>query len=150
MRLIVKNKKSSYEYEFILILNAGIKLNGSEVKSIRKGKVSINDSYCYIKDGEIFIKGMHISEYENGSKYDQYDPNRVRKLLLKKSEIIKLKENVDKKGLTIIPISVNINNYGLVKVDVALCRGKKIHDKKQKLKELSIDLTEKRESLYKI
>lgn len=135
MSLIVRNKKASYEYEFIQHLNAGIKLVGVEVKSIREGKVSINEAYCYVKDDEIFIKGMHISEYRGNSKYDNYDPIRVRKLLLKKSEIIKLREDVEKKGLTIVPTSVIINSGGLIKIEIALSRGKKIHDKRNALKD---------------
>jgi SsrA-binding protein len=144
MSLIVRNKKASYEYEFIQRLNAGIKLVGVEVKSIREGKVSINEAYCYVKDDEIFIKGMHISEYGGNSKYDNYDPIRVRKLLLKKSEIIKLREDVEKKGLTIVPTSVIINSGGLIKIEIALSRGKKIHDKRFILKTKDLDKETKR------
>ena len=135
MSLITKNKKAHYEYEFIEKLTAGIKLTGGEVKSIRDHKVSISESYCYIKDDEVFIKGMHISEHSKTSDYDAPDPIRVRKLLLNKSEIIKLRQNVEKKGLTIVPVSVIINSGGLVKIEVALCRGKKNHDKRNAIKE---------------
>jgi SsrA-binding protein len=144
MGLIVRNKKASYEYEFIQKLSAGIKLTGSEVKSIRSGKVSISEAYCYIKDGEVFIKGMHISEYKNSSNYDNHDPIRLRKLLLNRREIIKLSENVEKKGLTIVPISVMINSGGLVKIEIALCRGKNTHDKRVVLKMKDLDKEMKR------
>jgi SsrA-binding protein len=150
MSLIVKNKKASYEYEFIQSLNSGIKLVGAEVKSIRDGKVSINEAYCYIKNDEIFIKGMHVSEYKGNSKYDDYDPIRVRKLLLKKNEIIKLREDVEKRGLTIVPISVIINSGGLVKIEIALCRGKKVHDKRNALKERDYKIEISRELNNKV
>jgi SsrA-binding protein len=149
MSLIVKNKKASYEYEFIQKLNAGIKLTGGEVKSIRSGKVSISEAYCYIKDGEVFIKGMHIAEYKNSSNYDNHDPIRLRKLLLNKREIIKLAENVEKKGLTIVPISVMINSGGLVKIEIALCRGKNTHDKRNAIKEREYKLEISRELINK-
>lgn len=145
MEVIVKNKKASYEYEFIDKLTAGIKLMGSEVKSIRSHKVSIAESHCYIKNGELYIKGMNISEYKQSGIHTNHEPTRLRKLLLNKNEILKLNENVEQKGLTIIPVSVIINDKGLIKLEIALCRGKKLHDKKQKLKEKSIDLAEKKE-----
>lgn len=134
MSIIVRNKKASYEYEFIETFTSGIKLLGSEVKSIRGNKVSISEAYCYIKDGEIFIKGMHISEYKQSGTYSNHEPTRLRVLLLNKKEILKLDEGIKQKGLTIVPTSVIINNRGLIKIELALCRGKKNHDKRNDLK----------------
>jgi SsrA-binding protein len=138
MEVIVKNKKSSYEYEFIEQITAGIKLFGSEIKSIRNHKVSISESYVYIKNGEVYIKGMHISEYKQSGIHTNHEPTRLRKLLLNKREILKLDDSIQQKGLTIVPISVIINNKGLVKIEIALCRGKKIHDKRNDLKDKDI------------
>jgi len=138
MELIVKNKKSTYEYEFIEKIVAGIKLVGGEVKSIRDKKVSISESYIYIKDDEIYIKGMHISEYGKSNLYDNHDPIRLRKLLLNKREILKWKDSINQKGLTIIPIKVFINDNGLVKIEIVLCRGKKLHDKRNDVKSKDI------------
>ena len=139
MKVIVKNKKASFEYEFIDKFTAGIKLVGSEVKSIRNNKVSISEGYCYIKNNELFIKGMNISEYKQSGIHTNHEPTRLRKLLLNKKEIIKLNENVEQKGLTIVPISVIINDKGLIKVEVALCRGKKLHDKRETLKKRDLE-----------
>jgi SsrA-binding protein len=119
MSIVVRNKKASYEYEFIETLTAGIKLIGSEVKSIKSNKVSISEAYCYIKNGEVFIKGMNITEYKESGIHTNHEPTRVRKLLLNKSEIIKLDSLIQTKGLTIIPVSVILKN-GLVKVEIAL------------------------------
>ena len=138
MEVIVKNKKASYEYEFIEQITAGIKLLGSEIKSIRNHKVSISESYVYIKNGEVYIKGMHISEYKQSGIHTNHEPTRLRKLLLNKREILKFDDSIQQKGLTIVPISVIINNKGLVKIEIALCRGKKIHDKRNDLKDKDI------------
>jgi SsrA-binding protein len=138
MEVVVKNKKVSYEYEFIEQITAGIKLLGSEIKSIRGHKVSISEAYVYIKNGEVYIKGMHISEYKQSGIHTNHEPTRLRKLLLNKREILKLDDSIQQKGLTIVPISVIINNKGLVKIEIALCRGKKIHDKRNDLKDKDI------------
>lgn len=135
---ICTNKKASYEYEFIEQITAGIKLLGSEIKSIRNHKVSISESYVYIKNGEVYIKGMHISEYKQSGIHTNHEPTRLRKLLLNKREILKFDDSIQQKGLTIVPISVIINNKGLVKIEIALCRGKKIHDKRNDLKDKDI------------
>lgn len=139
MKVIVKNKKSNFEYEIIQKLTAGIQLLGSEVKSIRDNKVSISESYCYINKGEAYIKGMHVSEYKKTGNYDNHDPIRDRKLLLNKSEIIKLTESLEQKGLTIIPVSVIINEHGFVKIEIALAKGKKIHDKRESIKKRDLE-----------
>lgn len=137
--VIVKNKKAFFEYEIIQKITAGIKLIGGEVKSIRANKVSISESYCYIKDGEIFIKGMHISEYKESGLYDNHDPVREKKLLLNKSEIIKLTNNLEQNGLTIVPLSIIINERGLVKLEIGLAKGKKIHDKRETIKKRDLE-----------
>jgi len=139
MEVIVKNKKSSYEYEFIDKFTAGIKLIGSEVKSIRNHKVSISEAYCYIKDGEVYIKGMNISEYKESGIHTNHDPIRLRKLLLNKKEIIKLDEEIQQKGLTIVPISLIINDKGLIKLEIALSKGKKLHDKRDSIKKRDLE-----------
>lgn len=129
----IKNKKASFEFILIEELIAGIVLVGSEVKSIRNGAASFTGSYCYIKDNEIFLKNLHISEYINSS-YNQHDPKRERKLLLTKKEIKKLKEKTQEKGLTIVPVKIFINERGLIKVIIALAKGKKLFDKRESLK----------------
>lgn len=138
MSIIVRNKKASYEYEFIETLTAGIQLIGSEVKSIKANKVSISEAYCYIKNGEVFIKGMNVSEYKESGTYTNHEPTRVRKLLLNKSEIIKLDSLIQTKGLTIVPVSIILKN-GLVKVEIALARGKKLHDKRESIKKRDLE-----------
>jgi SsrA-binding protein len=138
-KLIVKNKKGYYEYTIIDKYIAGIQLKGSEVKSVRANKVSINEAYCFINDGEIFIKGMHIAEHLHGGRHNNHIPTRDRKLLLKKSEIIKLKEKTSQKGLTIIPLEVIISDTGFVKVEIGLARGKNTFDKSQAIKIRDLD-----------
>ena len=132
--LNIKNKKASYEYSFLEKFTAGIQLTGTEIKSIRDSKVSIAEAYCHIKDGELFIKGMHIAEYDPAS-YNNHDPLRERKLLLNKGELKKLDKKLKNKGLTIIPIRMFINENGYAKLEIALAQGKKLHDKRNSLKE---------------
>lgn len=139
MNLVTKNKKATYEYEIIQKITAGIQLVGSEVKSIRNHKVSISESYCYIKGGEMYIRGMHISEYKQSGNYDNHDPIRERKLLLNKIEINKLEDGIEQRGLTIIPIAVIIDDRGLIKIEIALSRGKKMHDKRNDIKKRDIE-----------
>ena len=135
MKSITKNKRAYFEYFILDKFTAGIQLQGSEVKSIRNGKVSIVEAYCYISDGEIFIKGMHIAEHKEGGKHNNHQPLRDRKLLMKKKEIMKLDENMSQKGLTIVPIEVIISNTGLIKVDIGLAKGKHLYDKRNTIKE---------------
>jgi len=129
----IKNNKARFEFAFIEEFIAGIVLFGSEVKSIRNGAASFTDAYCYIKDDEIFLKNLHISEYKNSS-YNQHEPKRERKLLLTKREIKKLREKTQIKGLTIVPSKIFINEKGLIKVVVVLAKGKHLYDKKMSLK----------------
>ncbi len=130
----IKNKKASFEYFFKETYTAGIVLTGTEIKSIRLGKASLVDSYCYITNNEIWVKGMHISPYFFGS-YNNHEARRDRKLLLNKHEIKRLREAIKQAGYTIIPILVFIDDNGRAKMDIALAKGKKAYDKRQTLKD---------------
>lgn len=129
----IKNKKASFEYFFVDTYTAGIVLTGTEIKSIRLGKASLVDTYCYIHNGEIWVKGMSISPYSYGS-YNNHVMKRDRKLLLNKREIRHLAEDTKQPGFTIVPTLMFIDQDGRAKVDIALCRGKKQYDKRQTLK----------------
>lgn len=132
--ITISNSKAYYNYfiqdEFI----AGIMLEGTEIKSVRQGKVNLADSYCAFKGNEMFVVGMHISDYENAS-FKKHDPKRDRKILLTKRELKKLKIQVQEKGLTIVPINMFINDSGLAKVKIAVAKGKHTYDKKESLKQ---------------
>lgn len=132
-RIVVNNKKAKHEYFLEDITEAGIELHGTEVKSIRLGKVSIQESYVQIDNGQAWLHGLHISHYEHGNIYN-VDPVRPRRLLLHRKEIRKFEQGIKRDGYTIVPLSVNIRR-GLVKVDIALAKGKKLHDKRQTLHE---------------
>jgi SsrA-binding protein len=138
MKLITKNKKAYFEYEILDQYTCGVVLFGSEVKPIKNGEISLSESYCIINNGEVFIKGSHVAQYTTSGKYDNHDPKRDRKLLLKKKEILKLKEKVGEKGLTIIPLNIHLTDNGLIKVSIGLCRGKKLWDKRQTIKDRDI------------
>ncbi len=130
-KIIANNKKAKHEYFLEDFMEAGIVLKGTEVKSIRQGKVSIKEAYCNMKNGEVFIYGMHISPYEHGN-INNVDPIRPRKLLLNKREISKLAGKINEKGYTLVPVSVNLRK-DLVKIDIALGKGKKLYDKRADL-----------------
>lgn len=130
----IRNKKASFEYFFVDELTAGIVLTGTEIKSIRLGKASLVDTYCYISQGEIWVKGMSISPYFYGS-FANHEMRRDRKLLLNKREIRNLEEACIQPGYTIVPTLVFIDKNGRAKVRIALCRGKRQYDKRQSLKE---------------
>lgn len=130
----IKNKKASFEYDLIDKYEAGIQLTGAEIKSVRAGKASIMEAYCFFKNSELWIKSMHISPYEPAS-YNNTPPTRDRKLLLNRKEIEKLEKELKNKGLTIIPIRVYLADSGYAKVQIALARGKKMHDKRNDLKD---------------
>lgn len=129
----IKNKKAGFEFEFLEKYIAGIKLTGTEIKSIRAGKANLVDAYGYFVNGELYIKGMHVAEYEWGT-YSNHDPKRDRKLLLNKKELIKLFRRSQEKGLTIVAIKLFINEKGLAKLEIALARGKKQYDKREDIK----------------
>ncbi len=135
MKSIAKNKKAYFEYYILDKFTAGIKLQGSEVKSVRNSKVSVVEAYCFIANGELFIKGMHIAEHKEGGKHNNHQPLRDRKLLMKKKEIIKLDENIAQKGLTIVPLEVFISDTGFIKVEIGLAKGKHLYDKRNSIKE---------------
>jgi len=130
----IRNKRASYEYNLYDKFSAGIVLKGSEIKSIREGKVSISEGYCFFNGEELLIHGMNISAYREGG-YDNHEAVRDRKLLLNKTELRKLLKKSQEKGLTIIPLRLFINERGLAKIDIALGKGKKLHDKRQSIKE---------------
>lgn len=141
----VKNRKASFEYELLEEFDAGIKLVGSEIKSIRLGNVSISDAYCYISNGEVFIKNMHISELKNAPQ--QHEPLRERKLLLTKKEINKIALKLKNKGLTLVPTYLYGNKKGLAKLKISLAKGKKLFDKRESIKQKDIERDIKREAL---
>ncbi|WP_297234379.1 SsrA-binding protein SmpB [Prevotella sp.] len=130
----IRNKKASFEYFFVDTFTAGIVLTGTEIKSIRMGKASLVDTFCYINNGEIWVKGMNISPYFYGS-YNNHESKRDRKLLLNKREIKNMQEATKQVGFTIVPTLLFIDDHGRAKLDIALCRGKKEFDKRQTLKE---------------
>ena len=130
----IKNKKASFEYFFMETFTAGIVLTGTEIKSIRMGKASLVDTFCFINNGEIWVKGMNISPYFYGS-YNNHEAKRDRKLLLNKRERHKLQDATKQSGYTIVPTLVFIDKNGRAKMDIALAKGKKEFDKRQTLKE---------------
>ena len=132
--ITIKNRRASHEYLFLDTYIAGIQLIGVEIKSIRKGEVNLSEAYCIFQNGELYLKNTHISPYENAG-FVKVDPLRDRKLLLNKNELRKLSEGVSRKGLTIVPTKMFINDRGLCKVEVCLCQGKKNYDKRESLKE---------------
>lgn len=129
IKTVADNRKARHEYFILESFEAGIELVGTEVKSIRNGSVNLKDSWCSIDNGEIFIKGMHISPYEKGNIFNR-DPLRVRKLLMHKREINKLFGSVKQDGLTLIPLSLYFKD-SRVKVQIGLCKGKKLYDKRE-------------------
>ena len=133
--VVIKNRKASFEYEFLETFTAGMSLVGSEIKSIRQGKASLQEAYCYITEKlEVFIKKMHIAPYEQATHFN-HEPYRERKLLLQKKEIAKLSEAMNEKGLTIIPVRLFISDRGMAKLFIALGKGKKLYDKRSSIKE---------------
>lgn len=137
MNVIIENKKASFEYIILEKFLAGIQLIGTEVKSVRQSKASISEAYCHIINNEIYLKGMHISDYKE-IKYTNHEPIRDRKLLLHKKEINKLSKLIKEKGLTIIPLSIKLSESGFIKVEIGLAKGKKVYDKRESIKEKDI------------
>lgn len=130
----IKNRRASFDYEFIETFQAGIVLTGTEIKSIRAGKASLVDSFCHFVEGELYVKNMHVAEYWWGS-WGQHDPKRERKLLLTKKELRKLQRAVKEKGLTIVAVKLYIADNGYAKLLIALAKGKREFDKRQSIKE---------------
>ncbi|MFT6209497.1 MAG: SsrA-binding protein [Bacteroidia bacterium] len=137
MEVIDTNRKAKYEYTFLEQFTAGVQLFGTEIKSVRNKDVSITEGYCTFKGKELFILNMHIGHYEQGT-YNNHEPKRERKLLLNKQELKKLGGKLKDKGLTIIPTRLFISENGLAKINIALAKGKKIHDKRDGIKERDI------------
>lgn len=130
----IRNRQASYEYELLDKYVAGIVLTGTEIKSIREGKINLQDGYGYFNNGELFVKGVNISPYAQGTHYN-HEATRERKLLLKRSELKKLGGRMEEKGLTLIPVRLFINDRGFAKMEIALGRGKKMHDKRDSIRE---------------
>ena len=132
--IIIKNKRASFDYELMDFFTAGIVLTGTEIKSIRLGKASLSDSFCIMVNGELWAKGIQISEFSFGS-YNNHVPRRDRKLLLNKKELRKLTRLTKETGFTIVPTKMFINEKGLAKLDIAVAKGKKTYDKRESLRE---------------
>ncbi len=142
--ITIRNKKASFEYNFISNYKAGIMLTGTEIKSIRDGKASLNEAFCIFMEEGLWIKNMHIAEYSHGS-YNNHEPKRLRKLLLNKAELLKLQAKMKEKGNTIIPIQLFFNERGIAKIEIALARGKKMFDKREDIKKRDVEREMNRE-----
>jgi SsrA-binding protein len=142
-KINIENRRAKFDYQFLETYTAGLVLKGTEIKSIREGKANLNESYCYFKNNELYIKNMHITEYSEASFYN-HEPMRERKLLLNRQELNKLIKKVKDQGLTIIPIRLFINDKGFAKIDIALSKGKKMFDKREDIKKRDIEREEGR------
>ena len=132
--IVIKNRRASFDYEFIEKFTAGIVLSGTEIKSIRAGKASLVDAYCYFVDGELYVRNMNVAEYWWGS-YNRHDPMRDRKLLLTRRELRRLQRSTREKGMTIVAVKIFISDKGFAKLEIALARGKREFDKRESIKE---------------
>ena len=137
-KIQINNKRASFDYEFLETYEAGIVLVGTEIKSLRAGKASLSDAYCYFSNGELYVKGMNISTYFWASAWSSHEPGRDRKLLLHSKELRSLANSVKQKGLTIVAGKLYINDEGMAKLLIALARGKKEFDKRATIKEKDI------------
>ena len=133
-KINIKNKKAYFEFHILDTYTAGIKLLGTEIKSIRESKVNINDAFCSFVDEILYVRNMHIAEYSHGSFYN-HEAKRDRSLLLNKKEITKLKTKIEEKGFTIVPLKIFISDRGFAKMEIGLAQGKKIFDKRETLKD---------------
>lgn len=129
----IENKRAKFDYQFIEKLVAGMVLTGTEIKSIREGKAALVDSYCYFRNGELYIKNLNITPYSEGTHYN-HEPNRERKLLLSKAEIRRFDKKLKDQGLTIVPVKLFISESGYAKLEIALAKGKKEFDKRESIK----------------
>jgi SsrA-binding protein len=130
----IRNRQAGFEYELLDKYVAGMVLTGTEIKSIREGKVNLQDGYCYFNNGELYTKGINITPYAQGTHYN-HEATRERKLLLKRSEIKKLEGKTDEKGLTLVPTRLFINERGIAKLEIAVAKGKKLHDKRDSIRD---------------
>lgn len=138
MKIVAENKKAVFNYEIIERLEAGVSLLGSEVKSVREGRVSLKESWADIKNGEVFLLNCHISPYEAANRFN-HEPMRPRKLLLHRQEIKRLTGKIKEKGLTLVPTKIYLNDKGKIKVELALARGKRAYEKKEAIKARDIE-----------
>ncbi len=129
----IANKKANFLFEIVKKFQAGLILTGSEVKSVKFGRASISEAFCYFRKDQLLVKSMNIAIYEPAT-YNNHEPTRIRQLLLKKSEITTLQNKVKERGLTIVPLVLYVNERGLVKLDIALAKGKKVFDKRESIK----------------
>jgi SsrA-binding protein len=141
--IFIKNRPATFEYAIEDRLTAGIVLTGSEIKSVRNGKVSFNDSYCFFSNGELWVKSLHIAEYVNAG-YAGHVPVHDRKLLLKKKELTKWHNKVKEKGFSIVPLNMFVNDKGIAKMEIGLGKGKKLHDKRESIKSKDVEREMKR------
>lgn len=145
-KVICLNRAASHEYFILERIEAGIALDGGEVKSLRMGNCNLRDSFCSVHNGEMLIRNMFITVYDKATAFNEKNARRDRKLLLHRTEILKLKEKVEQKGLTLVPLKMYFKN-ALIKIELGLCRGKHTYDKKQSLKEK--DLKREKERIMK-
>jgi SsrA-binding protein len=139
----IKNRSAYYEYFIDAKYDAGMVLLGTEVKSLREGKASFNDSFCIIHQGEVWLKSLHIAQYSHGT-VNNHDPLRDRKLLLQKREIRKMEGKLKEKGYTIVPLRIFLNDKGMMKIEIGLGKGKKLYDKRESIKQKDVDREMKR------
>ena len=130
----IENRKARHEYQVLQTYICGVVLKGTEVKSLRNGKGNISDAYCYVSRGEIWMKNSHISKFES-DKYTNHDEKRDRKLLLTKKEIRKINQELQIQGITLIPLKVFTNEHNLIKIEIGICKGKKLYDKRNDIKD---------------
>ncbi len=133
-KIEVVNRRAEYEYFFIDTYEAGIMLQGTEIKSIRNGNINLTDAYCVFQNGELYVRSLFISEYKYGT-YANHEPRRTRKLLLRKNELRKLEKKVKEKGFTIVPYKLYLTDRGFAKLEIVLAQGKKSYDKRETIKE---------------
>lgn len=133
----IKNRKARFNYQILEVIEAGIVLTGTEIKSLKQGKANIKDAYATYKNGEIFLINMHISSYDNGNRFN-HDETRTRKLLLHKGEILKLRDKINIQGLTLVPLEIYLKQ-GLAKVSLGVAKGKKVYDKREDIKKRDIE-----------
>ena len=145
---IVTNRKAFKDFDVMETIECGVELKGSEVKSIRDGRINLNDSFARLDKGQFFLYNSHISPYAQAS-YMNVEPTRVRKLLLHKKQITRLTGQLTQKGLTLVPLKVYFNARGFAKIELALCKGKKLYDKRQDLKKRETDLEMRRAIKFK-
>lgn len=137
VKIIAKNKRARHDYHIVDTVEAGIVLKGTEVKSVRRGKVQLVDGFARIEDGELYVHGVHISPYEQGNRFN-VEPRRIRKLLVHKAEIRRMVRQVMEKGMTLVPLSVYLRR-GRVKIEIGICRGKKAYDKREAIRKRDAD-----------